>query len=88
MKNPFRYGCVVEGEYFCPRPNLERQIRRCAEDGQNIVVEGERRMGKTSLVRKAVLGLKGERLLYIDLYSIRTLEEAVAKVEREFESPY
>ena len=80
MKNPFRYGCVVEGEYFCPRPDLERQMRRCAEDGQNIVVEGERRMGKTSLVRKAVLGLKGERLLYIDLYSIRTLEDFCRRV--------
>lgn len=80
MKNPFRYGCVVEGEYFCPRPKLECQIRRYAEEGQNIVVEGERRMGKTSLVRKAVLGLKGERLLYIDFYSIRTMEDFCRRV--------
>lgn len=27
MKMPFRYGCVVDGEYFCPRPELERQLR-------------------------------------------------------------
>ena len=52
MKMPFRYGCVVEGEYFCPRPELERQLRDYAEAGQNLVIQGERRMGKTSLVKK------------------------------------
>ena len=33
MKMPFRYGCVVDGEYFCPRPELERQLRNYAESG-------------------------------------------------------
>ena len=66
MKMPFRYGCVVDGEYFCPRPELERQLRNYAESGQNLVIQGERRMGKTSLVKKAISGMKGERLLYID----------------------
>ena len=54
MKMPFRYGCVVDGEYFCPRPELERQLRNYAESGQNLVIQGERRMGKTSLVKKAL----------------------------------
>lgn len=75
MKMPFRYGCVVEGEYFCPRPNLERQLRDYAEAGQNLVIQGERRMGKTSLVKKAISGMKGERLLYIDLYGIRMVSD-------------
>lgn len=51
---PFRYGCVVDGEYFCPRPELERQLRNYAESGQNLVIQEERRMGKTSLVKKAL----------------------------------
>lgn len=80
MKMPFRYGCVVEGEYFCPRPNLERQLRDYAEAGQNLVIQGERRMGKTSLVKKAISGMKGERLLYIDLYGIRTLSDFCRRV--------
>ena len=49
--NPFKYGCVVDGEFFCPRPELERQLRAFAESGQNVVVQGERRMGKTSLIK-------------------------------------
>ena len=80
MKMPFRYGCVVDGEYFCPRPELERQLRSYAESGQNLVIQGERRMGKTSLVKKAISGMKGERLLYIDLYGIRTLSDFCRRV--------
>lgn len=80
VKMPFRYGCVVDGEYFCPRPEMERQLRRYAESGQNLVIQGERRMGKTSLVKKAVSGMKGERLLYIDLYGIRTLSDFCRRV--------
>ena len=80
MKMPFRYGCVVAGEYFCPRPELERQLRNYAESGQNLVIQGERRMGKTSLVKKAISDMKGERLLYIDLYGIRTLSDFCRRV--------
>ena len=80
MKMPFRYGCVVDGEYFCPRPELECRLRSYAEAGQNLVIQGERRMGKTSLVRKAISGMKGERLLYIDLYGIRTLSDFCRRV--------
>ena len=80
MKMPFRYGCVVDGEYFCPRPELERQLRGYAESGQNLVIQGERRIGKTSLVKKAISGMKGERLLYIDFYGIRTLSDFCRRV--------
>ena len=24
--NPFKYGCVVEDNFYCPRPSLERQL--------------------------------------------------------------
>ena len=39
--NPFRHACAVDGEYFCPRPELERQLRSFAESGQNVVVHGD-----------------------------------------------
>lgn len=80
MKMPFKYGCVVEGEYFCPRPVLERQLRRYAESGQNLVIQGERRMGKTSLVRKAVAAKGGKGLLYVDFYGIRTLPDFCRRI--------
>ena len=66
--NPVKYGCVVDGDNFCVRTEAERQLRRFVESGQNVVVQGARRMGKSSLVRKVVSGMRGESLIYIDLY--------------------
>ena len=78
--NPFRHGCAVDGEFFCPRPELERQLRSFAESGQNVVVHGERRMGKTSLIRHAIGGMKKMRMLYVDLYCIQTLSDFCRRV--------
>lgn len=70
MANPFKYGCVVSGDHFCERVKAEQDIRNFVKAGQNVFVQGERRMGKTSLVKKAVAGIRGERLVYVDLYCI------------------
>ena len=89
--NPFKYGCIVNGDFFCPRPVLERELRRLIESGQNVVVQGERRMGKTSLVREAVGQIRGERLIYIDLYYIRSLSDFCKRVmngERSYGSSH
>ena len=45
---PFKFGRVVDGEYFCARPRLERELVDMIRNAQNAVVMGERRMGKTS----------------------------------------
>lgn len=71
MMNPFKYGCTVAGEYFCQRPELSRQLRNYVESGQNVVIQGERRMGKTSLVLETVRHMRGMALLHIDLLCVR-----------------
>ena len=78
--NPFKYGCVVAGENFCPRPELERQLKDFAKTGQNLVIQGARRMGKTSLVKHAIGSIRGMKLIYVDLYGIRTLAEFCERV--------
>lgn len=78
--NPFKYGCIVAGDFFCPRPLLEKELRRLVESGQNVVIQGERRMGKTSLVCEAVRKAKGWKLLYIDLLGIRSISDFCRKV--------
>ena len=52
--NPFKYGETVDGENFCRRPELARILKGYVESGQNVVMQGERRMGKTSLVLETV----------------------------------
>lgn len=41
--NPFRYGCVVEDSFYCPRPSLEKQLAGFIRFGQNVVVHGGQR---------------------------------------------
>ncbi len=77
---PFKYGCVVTGEMFCPRPWLQKRLASCVRDGQNVVLVGERRMGKTSLVYSVSAGLKRHRMLYVDLLNIRTVSDFCNRV--------
>ena len=77
---PFKYGCVVTGETFCPRPDLQKRLAACVKDGQNAVLVGERRMGKTSLVYSVYAGLKRYRMLYVDLLNIRTIADFCNRV--------
>lgn len=77
---PFKYGSVVCGEHFCPRPVLEKQLQEYARNGQNLVVQGARRMGKTSIIRHALGGMKGMKFVYVDLYFIRTLSDFCERV--------
>ena len=78
--NPFKYGCVVAGENYCRRPELQRQLSELVKSGQNVVVQGPRRMGKTSLVVETVKSLRGVTLLYVDLFSVRSVGEFCRKV--------
>lgn len=69
--NPFKYGCAVGGEHFCSRPKLERQLRSYILSGQNVVMQGERRMGKTSLVLETVRKTRSVSLIHADLLCVR-----------------
>ena len=80
MENPFKYGCVVSGDHFCGRDKAERELRGFVKSGQNVFVQGERRMGKTSLVKKAIAGIRGERLVYIDLYCIGSQSDLCRRI--------
>jgi len=73
--SPFKYGMIVDGEHYCPRPELARPFLKLVEAGQNIVVQGERRMGKTSFVCETIRRRRGVRLYYVDLYCVKTLAE-------------
>lgn len=78
--NPFRYGCIVAGENYCPRKELQRQLKELIRSGQNVVIQGPRRMGKTSLVGETVRSVRGMRLIYVDLFCVRTAAEFCRRV--------
>jgi len=80
--NPFKYGQVVMGEDFCPRPELLRGIKEYIRSGQNILIQGERRTGKTSLICEAVRRIKKKKLLYVDLLGIKSVDDFCGRLVR------
>ncbi len=70
MRNPFQYGGVVTGESFCNRTRELADIRRSVENAEKLFVYSERRLGKTSLIRKVLSELPEQDYLtvYIDLW--------------------
>ena len=77
--NPFKYGSVVLGKDFCGRSDLIKQVQGHIESSQNIVVYGERRVGKTSLIYEATRRQKGYRTLQIDLMNIKSVNTLCRK---------
>ncbi len=70
--DPFKFGQVVSGRDFCPRPELTKSMMNYIQHGQNMYVQGERRIGKTSLIYEACLRLKKYRTVYVDLLGVKS----------------
>ncbi len=70
--DPFKFGQVVSGMDFCPRPELTKCVTNYIKQGQNIYVQGERRIGKTSLIYDACCRLKKHRTVYVDLFGVKS----------------
>lgn len=80
--NPFKYGQVVNGSNFCHRAELQETLARHIKTAQNTVLQGNRRMGKTSLVYETVRNLKKYRLLAIDLMGIKSADDLCKRTAR------
>lgn len=70
MTNPFKYGGIVGTDSFCNRRQELLDLRRAMENGDNLFIYSERRLGKTSLIQKALAELPANdfRTVYIDLW--------------------
>ena len=77
---PFKFGCIVGDEHYCVRPQLEKEMKRHISGGQNLVMQGERRRGKSSLVVKCVRSIRGMGLLYVDLLGITSASDFCRRV--------
>ncbi|MCP4753243.1 MAG: hypothetical protein GY866_20325 [Proteobacteria bacterium] len=80
---PFKYGVVVSGKDFCGRSESIEEIKTFVLSSQNIYIQGERRIGKTSLVFETIKRMKSHRLLVIDLLALRTPEELCSRIIKQ-----
>ena len=52
--NPFKFGTIVEDEFFTDRVNELEQIKQMLDSENRLVLISPRRFGKSSLVAKAL----------------------------------
>lgn len=72
---PFRYGSVVSGRDFCGRQEMIDQLTAYIKSSQNILVQGERRIGKTSLIYETCRRLKPCNPVVVDIMEIKSVRE-------------
>ena len=82
--NPFVHGVTVSGKDFCPRTDLIRELKGYVASGNNCVVRGVRRIGKTSAVMEAVRRSKRAQCIYLDCWGRRTMDKFVASLYESF----
>ena len=75
-KNPFLFGPLVSGNDFYDRVEIERQLLRAVHNGENVLLYGPRRYGKSSLVARVAESLRreGRQCICFDMMKVNSLE--------------
>lgn len=74
MEKAFVYGMSVRGENFTDRTKETARLKLNFENGMNTILISPRRMGKTSLVKKAMDEIDNQEVkpVYMDIYDCRS----------------
>lgn len=83
MENPFKFGTIVEADYFTDRVNEVAYIEQFIKSANHLVMISPRRYGKSSLVTKAVKE-SGRKSITLNLQSVTSVSDLSAKLLREF----
>lgn len=75
--NPFRYGKVVTTPYFTGREKEIKEISETLKSGNNVLLLGPRRYGKTSLVREIFKKINSKNSIFLDFYSITSQKDFI-----------
>lgn len=81
MKNPFEYGGAVSGSSFYDRDEIKRQIFNVIGGGNNVMLYGPRRYGKSSLVEQmfSELRQRGTICILMDMMELRSVDAFVRR---------
>lgn len=83
MENPFKFGTIVEEEYFTDRVNEVAYITQFVKSANHLVLISPRRFGKSSVVAKAVK-LSKRKYITVNLQQATSVSDLSAKLLREF----
>ena len=83
MENPFKFGTIVEAEYFTDRVEETAYIEQFLNSANHLVLISPRRFGKSSLVVKAVKS-SGRKYIMVNLQRVVSVSDFSAKLLKEF----
>ena len=82
MENPFKFGTIVEEEFFTDRVQEVEYISHFIDSANHLILISPRRFGKSSVVRKAVKQTK-RPYISINLQEVVSVSDFAAKILRE-----
>jgi len=77
MENPFQYSGVAQSGSYVRRGDIEARLLEYAKSRQNLLVQGPRRMGKTSVVTRTFEEWQREKKCYFlkaDFFGVSSLK--------------
>ena len=83
MDNPFKFGTIVEEEYFTDRVEEVAYICQFVKSPNHLVLISPRRFGKSSVVAKAVKQC-GRKHITLNMQNVTSVTDFSAKLLREF----
>ena len=83
MENPFKFGTIVEAEYFTDRIEEVRYICQFIQSPNHLIIISPRRFGKSSVVAKA-LGQSQRKSISVNLQQVTSVADFAAKLLRAF----
>lgn len=83
IRNPFKFGSIVEGEYFTDRVKEVEYIKQFIQSPNHLILISPRRFGKSSVVKKAVEG-SGRKYITVNLQQTVTTSDLAGKLLKEF----
>ena len=83
MENPFKFGTIVEAEYFTDRKEEVNDICHFIQSANHLILISPRRFGKSSVVTKAIRQ-SGRKSMTVNLQQVTSVGDFAAKLLREF----
>lgn len=82
MKNPFKFGTIVDDEFFTDRTKELAYIQRILDSENHLILISPRRFGKSSLVIKTVKQINRPYLM-LNLQRVVSVEDFATKMLKE-----
>jgi len=82
-ENPFKFGTIVEEEYFTDRVQVVAYIEQFVQSANHLVIISPRRFGKSSVVAKALKDVR-RKSITVNLQQVTSTSDLSAKLLKEF----